>query len=286
MKNLFLTILLAGGTSLFSQTVEDLKFVTNVPEAENHWVVLQKNPKNSFYNVGFVYFDEQAGYSLKSAGTLEEEQGKLKYKEDPNSKTAMFTTRIGNLEYKSAIISPELLKNFNLPEQPEWLKFYNTSASENDKILNRASVMNGAGAVKWALPKLEKLYQNNFKTGKLYFELAFAYNALGDFPNAEKICIEAMKNKFSDDLINKEYVFALLQQKKVSEADLFLAKKIDTYKDKSYKYEAVMNMIAIAAQTKNIDVANKWLEILKNFNDPKNAENIKKLEELIAKNNS
>jgi hypothetical protein len=284
MKNLYLILFLSIGNPLFSQTVADLSFTTNVPDAENHWVVLQKKEKNNYYNVGFIYFDEQAGYSLKSAGTLAEDNGKLKYIEDPNAKISSITTRIGNLEYKSAVISSELLKSFKLPNQPDWLKFYISSESENQKIVNRASIMNGNGLSKSALPKLEKLYKDNFKTDKLYFELAFAYNALGDFANAEKICFEAVQNKLSNDLINKEYVFAFLHQKKISEADVFLTKNLDHYKNKSYKYESMMNIIAISAQLKNIDLAKKWLGLLKKDNDVKNVEHIKKLEELIAKN--
>jgi tetratricopeptide (TPR) repeat protein len=282
MKNFLLIPLIAFSSSLFSQTPSDLKFTTTVPDAENHWVVFQKSEDANDYNVGFIYFDESAGYSLRSLGTLVEENGKLKYREDQETKNAVFIKRLENLEYQYAVISPKLLKDFNLPPQPEWLKSYLSTASKNEKNLNRASMMNGVGFSKMALPRLENLYKSNFKTDKLYFELAFAYNALGEFSKAEKICSEAINNKIFDDLINKEYVYSLLHQEKVSEADVFLTKNLDRYKNKSYKYEAMMNMIVVSAQLKNIPLAKKWLELFKNSNDPDTAEYIKKFEELIA----
>lgn len=283
MKKIVLISLLTASLSLFSQTVSQLKFETNVPDAENSWVVMPKKEGETKYNVGVIYFDDTAGYSYRMQGSLNEKNGKLEYTEDETNTTASYTVRVGNMEFKTATLSPELLKQFNLPAQPDWLKHYASKGSENEKTLRRASIMNGANFPQLAFPRLQKLYQNNFKTDKLYFELSFSYNALKDYANAEKICLEAFQNKISDDLINKEYIYALLNQNKLAEADSFLIQKLDSFENKDYRAESMLNLGAYAAHYKNLDLAKKWLNVLKKENDERYKKNVQNLENIINK---
>lgn len=283
MRKIFLVTLLVVSFSLHSQTVSQLKFDTAVTDAENSWVVLPKKDGEAQYSVGVIYFDESAGYSYRVQGSFIEENGKLKFVEDEDIKIGSKIVRVGNLGFKTAKLSPELIKQFNLPAQPDWLKSYASSASENEKALNRASKMNGANFPQLALPKLLKLYQNNFKTDQLYFELSFSYNALKDYPNAEKICLEAFKNKISDDLINKEYIYALLNQNKITDADTFLTQKLDSFKNKDYRAESMLNVGAFAAHYKNMDLAKKWLNVLKKENEERYKKNVQNLENIINK---
>lgn len=282
MKKIIICALFTISNSLFSQTISDLKFDTNVPDAENSYVVIPNKELAKNYAVGFIYFDQNAGYTFRSLGNLNDENGKLHYKENENSKVSFTNTRIGNLEFKTAKLSENLLKIYNLPSTPEWLKIYASSESDNLKILNRASFMNGANNPKLALPKLLKLYNENFKPEKLFFELIFSYNALRDFNNAEKYSIEALKTDKADDLIKKEYVYALVNQNKIDEADLYLTKNIFSFKTDNNKFEAIINIIASSAHNNKLEVANKWLEKLKS--DPKSAKfqkNISQLENII-----
>ncbi|UOU97448.1 hypothetical protein MUU74_13210 [Chryseobacterium daecheongense] len=283
MKRVFLISLLTVSLYLSAQTASQLKFDTNVPDAENSWVVMPKKDGETKYNVGIIYFDDTAGYSYRMQGSLSEENGKLKYTEDERNKISSSIIRVGNMEFKTAKLTPEQLKQFSLPAQPDWLKQYTSSDSENEKILKRASNMNGANFPQLALPRLQKLYQNNFITEKLYFELSFSYNALKDYVNAEKICLEAFKNKISDDLINKEYIYALLNQNKLADADSFLTQKLNSFKNKDYRAESMLNLGAYAAHYKNLDLAKKWLDVLKKENDERYKKNVQNLENIINK---
>ncbi len=283
MKKIFLFTLLAVGFSLYAQTASQLKFDTAVPDAENSWVALPQKEGENNYSVGVIYFDEAAGYNYKKQGELTEENGKLKYTPDKDVDTGSTTVRVGNIGFKTAKLSPQLIKQFNLPVQPDWLKNYASSASENEKALSRASVMNGANFPQLALPILQKLYQKNFKTEKLYFELSFSYNALKDYENAEKICLDAFKNKISDDLINKEYIYALLNLNKINDADAFLTQKLDSFKNRDYRAESMLNIGAFAAHYKNMDLAKKWLNVLKKEDEERYRKNVKNLENIINK---
>lgn len=284
MKRIFIIPFVIFCSYLSAQANSQLKFETNISDSENHWVALPKSEKDKTYSVGFIYFDELAGYTYRSFGDLKDENNRLDYIESEEFKKGILITRIANLEFKVAEISPDLLKQFNLPTQPEWLKNYLSSDSENDQLLNRASKINGMNSPQLALPILNKLYKSNFKKDQLYFELAFSYNALKDFANAEKICSEAINNKISDDSINKEYIYSLLQQKKTNEADIFLTKTLSNYKNKDQKAESMMNMVGFNAHYKNLDLAEKWLNLLKKDNDEKYKKNIQQLEDIINKN--
>lgn len=287
MKKIFISSLTALSLFAYSQKFTDLKFETNVPDAENHYIVLPVKEGEKKVSFGFIYFDEAAGYTFRSLGNLFEESGVLKYKVDEELKNGAMLMRIDNLGFKSAIISDEMLKSFKLPNPPDWLKIYLSSAPENEKSLRRASLMNGANFPQLALPKLLELYKNNFRTEALYFELVFSYNALGKFAEAEKICIEALKDKKADDLVKKEYIYALVHQEKLKEADVFLTQNLSSFKTDNNKIEAMINTVASSAHQNNLTIAEKWLKELKaqpNIN--RYQRNINQLESIIKEKQS
>ena len=169
------------------------------------------------------------------------------------------TSRIGNFGVQLAKLNPNTVKELKIQNPPEWLAIYNSSNPKDEDIVKRASQMNGAGAAKLALTSLKKLYDNNYKSELLYFELAFAYNALGDFTNAEKIASEAIKNKKDSDNLKKEYLYALVNQQKIKEAEDFVTKNEDRMTDPEAKTECYQNLAAFCASMDKLDSAKKWL---------------------------
>lgn len=245
--------------SFFAQNVSDLKFTTFIADTENSYVVFNKKDTDVKYSYGFVYFDEFAGYSFRSLGSFVADKGVLKIGEPEEwEKTSMMVSRIGNFGLKVAKLDNDFLKKINLPVEPDWLKNYKSSAPENEKIVKRASRLNGFNYPQLALPRLQKLYDNNYKSTDLFFELSFSYNALRDFTNAEKYSKEGINLKMSNDNLFKEHIYALLNQKKAKEADVFLTKNLTTIKDNNAKIEAVNNMVAYCAQINEIDIAKRW----------------------------
>ncbi|WP_159475602.1 hypothetical protein [Chryseobacterium sp. 18068] len=287
MKKIFISSLVMVSIFAYSQKFSDLKFETNVPDAENHYIVLPVKEGEKNFSFGFMYFDEAAGYTFRSLGTLYEDSGILKHRIDEEMKNGAMLVRVENLGFKSGMVSDEMLKAFKLPTQPEWLKNYLSSASENEKSLRRASLMNGASFPQLALPKLLKLYNNNYRTEALYFELVFSYNAMGKFAEAEKIAAEAIKNKKTDDLVKKEYIYALVHQEKLKEADDFLTKNLSTFTTENNKIEAMINTIASSAHHSNFTIAEKWLKELKSQpNINRYQKNINQLESIIKEKQS
>lgn len=282
MRKIVISLFLMLSISMFSQTVSDLKFDSNIIDSENSYVALQKKETDTKYGYGFIYFDEMAGYSFRSLGDLIVENGKLKVVTDEFHKSSMMISRIGNFNLKIAKLSDDVVKKLNLESPPKWLENYKGSKPENEKILNKASKLNGANNPQLALPKLLELHKNNFKTEALYFELIFSYNALGKFPEAEMISQEAIKNKKADDLVKKEYIYSLVHQNKLEVADDFLTKNISSFTTENNKAEAMINMVASSAHNNDFSIADKWLKELKsqpNFGRYQN--NIKQLEGIM-----
>lgn len=287
MKKIFISSLLVLSLSVYSQAVSDLKFESNVIDSENSYVALPKKDTETKYSFGFIYFDEMAGYSFRSLGDLIIENEKLKVTTDDFHKNSMLTSRIGNFNLKTAKLSNDVVKKLNLESPPKWLEIYNSSKPANEKTLNRASKLNGANFPQLALPKLLQLYNNNYRTEALYFELVYSYNAMGKFAEAEKISAEAIKNKKADDLVKKEYIYALVHQEKLKEADDFLTKNLSTFTTENNKIEAMINTIASSAHHSNFTIAEKWLKELKSQpNINRYQKNINQLESIIKEKQS
>lgn len=287
MKKIFIGAILFCSSLYFPQTVEELNFNTNVPDTENNYVAVPREEEGEGYGFGYVYFDEYAGYTYKIIGSLKEENGRLKVIESYDQKVGSQIQRIENLGYKTAIIPASMVKLFGYPAEPNWLHNYKSNASENEKSLRRASVMNGARFSQLALPKLLKLYDANYRTPELFFELAFAYNVLKDFVKAEKITAEAIKAEAANDLVLKEHVFALLNQSKISDAEKFIESNLKNYTTDSYKAESLMNLVAFSNHLNQKNVAKKWLGIIKQeIKSPQFQTNIQKLEQHINSNDS
>ncbi len=107
MKKIFISSFLVLSISMFSQTVTDLKFDSNIIDSENSYVVLPKKEKDTKYGYGFIYFDEMAGYTFRSLGDLVIENGKLKVVTDKFHKSSMLISRIGNFNLKTAKLNDD-----------------------------------------------------------------------------------------------------------------------------------------------------------------------------------
>lgn len=286
MKKILIPSLFFVCTTFSSQKVSDLKFENNFADAEDSYVALPNKDKNKKeFSVGFVYFDEAAGYTLDYSGDLKEENGILIYEERKDAKISSMKYRLGNFDAKVAKLDNIFLEKLNLNSQPDWLKFYKTSKSENEKIVRRASMINGSNYPQIALPKLKKLYDNNYKSTDLFFEISYSYNALGDFASAEKFAKEGIDNKMSNDNLIKEYIYSLLNQKKAKLADTFLSKNLSFIKDNTAKLEAVNNMTAYSAQMDELNISKKWFEEYKKIaTDDRYKRQIETLDKLIKEN--
>lgn len=261
MKKLVLSFLMMCSLHFLAQIniPSDFDFSTSFVNAENQYIVFSPKSDDKDFAVGVPYFDESAGYSFKFIGSLKPANDKLTFLPAESN----FIARWQNLALKVAILSKERIIEFKLPNPPEFLQFYKSSKPEKDFLVDKLSFINGAGLPDLALPKLEQLRKEGYKSEKLYFELAFAYNALDQSAEADKVVDEAEKNNFKSELLIKEKHYSLLHQNKVIQASEYLQKNFKNFKTKMYKSESIVNQIINFSNSQDFVNAEKWIEIYK-----------------------
>ena len=261
MKTQFALILVFISSFALAQVPADLKFDTDFVNSENHWVVIpNKDDTKSEFNYGFLYYDETGGgYSLQQTNSFTVADGKFLRK--PANETEMKIIRLGNSSMKFARLSDARISEMKLEKEPAFLKAYNVLKNEDEKTLSRASSINGLKRSDLALSLLQSLKAKNYSSAKLYFELAYADNALKKYDEAEKIIDEAEKKGFLDELLIKEKIYSFTHNRKLKMADEFLQQHLTFFETSLYKEESIVNMIINYFNARDLAKAKEWIAL-------------------------
>ena len=261
MKTQFALILVFISSFAFAQVPADLKFDTDFVNSENHWVVIpNKDDTKSEFNYGFLYYDETGGgYSLQQTNSFTVADGKFLRK--PANETEMKIIRLGNSSMKFARLSDARISEMKLEKEPAFLKAYNVLKNEDEKTLSRASSINGLKRSDLALSLLQSLKAKNYSSAKLYFELAYADNALKKYDEAEKIIDQAEKKGFLDELLIKEKIYSFTHNRKLKMADEFLQQHLTFFETSLYKEESIVNMIINYFNARDLAKAKEWIAL-------------------------
>lgn len=289
MKKIFFFCFLFFSIIVFSQEKpKDLDFDTTFVDTENQYIVMPITPEKTDFVFGVSYYDFSTGYSFRYLGEFKVEKEKyVKVQKKEEEKPSFWIYRWENLGLKVAILPKNRVEELGLEYPPSFLKDYVSDDPIEEQIVDKASSMNGAGFSDLALSPLEKLNQENYKSEKLFFELAFAYNAIGKFSEAERVLEKAINNGFLTDLIRKEYIFSLIYQNQLDRAEKFLFANLDRYEDESYKAESIINFIVSSNRQNKKEKAKKWLNIFKEeIKDKRYDSHLTKLEKMINNNDS
>lgn len=289
MKNIFSTLFLFLVIILSAQKQnlpKDIVFDTPIFETEKQWVLLPPKDENSTILFAvMLYYDQYAGYTLELGETFDIKNGNLIKQIREDLKTGSTKVRWSNLKLKVAKLSDQRLKEFKIEKNPEWLSNYYDDTPTDEDLVDRYSRLNGSGLSDIALPKLEELQKQKFKSAKFYFELAYAYNALGKFSEAEKVIEEANKNGFNDELLIKEMLYATNNLGNLDLSAKYLLSNLDKMKTQLFKDENIANMIVHFFKKNRYKDALEWVQIYRK-NLPKDAryyEKVEELEKLIIK---
>lgn len=261
MKTQFALFLVLISSFAFAQVPADLKFDNNFVNSENHWVVIpNKDDKKSEFSYGFLYYDESGGgYSLQQTNSFTLENGKFLKK--PANENEKKVVRLNNSDIQFALLSDARIAEMKLEKEPTFLKAYNVLKNEDEKKLTRASSINGLRRPDLSLPMLQSLKAKSYSSPKLYFELAYANNALKKYDDAEKIIDEAEKKGFLDELLIKEKIYSYVHNNKLKIADDFLKQHLSVFKSSLYKEESIGNMVINYYNAKDLVKAKEWLAI-------------------------
>lgn len=236
-------------------------------ECINHWVALPGRSPGEPFQFGFIYVDEQAGFTYHLAGSFKiQGDGKLeRLPEETFDKKATFKLRLERNGIAAAL-TEEQVKQLGLPAKPDWLKYYDDGSNSLHHRHRLGFWLNHMGDPTAALSYLESAYKEAPTTGGLPFELSFAYNALGQFDRAIPVLLEAVTRSPKDIFLGSELAYSYLSAGRLKEAVEHYLHFISICPDENErKAEMAMNLSQAYGKLGNQEDSNKWLENAKKW---------------------
>jgi tetratricopeptide (TPR) repeat protein len=252
MKFIFLFSTLLSLNTLAQTNIE---FNKRFVECEDKWVAFSMG-EDSSYTYGFIYIDAQAGLTFNREGKFKINSNYLL--EVTKNKEASIKVRLQPNNVKVAIIPSTMFKELQIEEYPDWLKFYKNDTATAKRLFNWGFMYNGWDLCAKALTYLERAKQIEPNYEGLNVELAFSYNCLSQYDKAEKILEAEMKNNSSNAYVVKEYIYTLVQNKKIDLASTQFFNAASNLKDKTYNAENCFNILGYYYKTKDKANFNKW----------------------------
>lgn len=257
-KNLFLFLFFS--TFCFGQ---DLKFETPFYDAVDHWVAFNKTETDSAYILGFLYIDEQAGFTFDYHTRFKQTDKGLE--KLPTSLNRSLKARLHQNTADVYVLTQKQLAELELPAEPDWLKFYKPNEDKNEYLVNIGFHFNHVGASKNAIAPLLKAYAKDPHFRQLEFELSYAYNATGAYKEAIEILDKALQNDPKNFWYFKELGFAHKKLGDIETAEKIYTKGIALSNNDEQKAEMAYNMAQSYFETKNKPKFEEWNRLTRKY---------------------
>ena len=252
---------------LLSIAQAELKFDKIYFECEDKYVAFPLYDDETDYSFGFIYLDEQAGFTYQVIGDFKiDENGKyiadtsasaesnIKLRLEPNTKDV-------------AIIPNEKVLEMGFPLTPYWLKFYKANENKVQSLIKRGYHFNHVGACNIALINLEEAYKIEPHAKGLEFEMSYAYNHLKEYDKAVAILEKAIENNPKDYFFYRELGFSYSKMEKLDEAEKVYKRGIKMSDDNAQKAEMAINMAQAYTLRKNEKKFKEWAKVVKKYAD-------------------
>ncbi len=264
MKYFFLFAALVA-VRLNAQTT--LSFDKRFVQSEDKWVAFPPG-EDSSYVYGFIYIDEQAGLTLNYEGRFKISPTGTFVPEKLES-TSM-KVRLEPNDVLVAFIPESKFQELRVAAAPEWLKYYKTDTNSVARLYRWGFMYNGWSECARALTYLQIARQIDPGYKGLSAELAFSYNCLEQYSDAEAILEKEIQINPSDAYVNKEYIYTLVKSNNIDKAVKQFNISLETMKDKQYHAENCYNILQYYFTQKNKTNFSKWyIEFQKHPNENK-----------------
>ena len=238
-----------------------LKFNQRYTKCERKWVVMSKSDTLANYTFGFIYIDEQAGFTFDLKGT---------FKVDGNNNYIVDTTatKNGSIKYRIspnwrlvALLPQKHFKELHIKPQPNWLKYYYAYTDTVAHNYRWGYTYNDVDEPAIALTYLEPAYKADPKNPDIAFETAYAYNALTRYDDAVKIMEIAITQTPGNPLFYKELGFAYLHKEDYDKAITTYKKGLEHFADKptESRGELAYNIASIYKKQNNQAEYKNWM---------------------------
>lgn len=265
----FLLLFALITTNFYAQNV--LKFDKRNIQCEDKWVAYPMN-KDSIYNFGFIYVDNEAGLTLEYEGDFKiDKKGVFKRIEKTDKqKTASFKYRLQPNNVAIAEIPEEKFKELSITKFPDWLKFYKTDENSIQYLFGRGFLYNGYQEFDKALTYLEKAEKINPNYKGLQTELAFSYNALGKFDLAEIALQKDLKINPKECYTLKELAYTYNHLDKRDKSIETYNRMVSDCSNKAFIQETAYNLAFRYFQLKDKTNFEKWNKEARKWSDKEN----------------
>lgn len=238
-----------------------LKFNQRYTKCERKWVVMSKSDTSANYTFGYIYIDQQAGFTFDLKGT---------FKVDGNNSYIVDTTatKDGSIKYRIspnwrlvALLPPQHFKELHIKPQPDWLKYYYTYTDTVAHNYRWGYTYNDVEEPTIALTYLEPAYKTDAKNPDVAYEIAYAYNALTRYDDAVRIMEPAIVQTPGNHLFYKELGFAYLRKEEYEKAISTYKKGLEHFADKptESRGELAYNIASIYKKQNNQPEYKTWM---------------------------
>lgn len=261
---LSITFLLHCFLCLSQNSISGLTFNKRHVDAVDKWVAFPDKDIDSVFYCGFIYIDQQAGftYQMKSKFAINSSGEFLLEAEDS---TVNIKVRL-EPEWKNiAIIPDERLAEMGLPKVPDWLKFYKEDEGKVSYLKDIGWHYNHMGACEHALIPLLAAYEKEPHYKGLEFEIGFAYNALQAFAEAKEVLEKAYKHDPKDPFILRELGYTYKGLGEIDKAEKIYTDGMKKSKNDFEKSEMALNMAQVYFQLKNRKKFDKWAKLTRKY---------------------
>ncbi len=259
-----------GTTATYVQKSAGLIYDAHMSDCENRWVALYHKPEDSDYTYGFVYIDPQAGFTLHYVGRFTiDNDGNYHVAPNPLPPDKLSLKIRLDQNGIAALLPARGLKQLQLPEKPDWLKYYEDHADPITHQVNWGFFYNGIGDSRRAVDFLEAAYREKPDAPRVVFELAYAYNALQRPEDAIRVSKDEFRKNPKNELLCREIAFAYLHAKSYQDAVEQYQSCIvlcdDSESGRAEKSELAMNLSAAFERLGDTQNQGAWLEKAKTW---------------------
>lgn len=270
MKHIFkitvLTFILISNIGFAQNNLTSLKFDTKYFDAVDKWVAFPKKDIDSTYSYGFIYLDNQAGFTFNYETKFIIEKEQLKnIQKDSSSSIGFMKYRLEPKTSLVSVLSKVQISDLGLPEAPDWLSIYKEKANEVGYNKNEGYHFNHVGASNLALTPLLKAYEIEPHFDGLEFELSFAYNALNQFENAILVLEKAIEHNSKNFYFYRELGYSYLNLNKVKEAEEIYRKGISASDNDFEKSEMAVNMAQSYFTSRDKKKFDEWAKLTRKY---------------------
>lgn len=265
MKILLSIVFLLQSLICLAQTsIAGLEFNKRHVDAVDKWVALEVDELDSTFTYGFIYIDQEAGFTFHMGNRFRiDAAGKFLAEAEDSTKSVKIRL---DAEWRNvAIIPDERLPEMGLPQVPDWLKYYQEDAGKVSYLKDIGWHYNHMGACEQALKPLLEAYEKEAHYKGLEFEIGFAYNALERFPEAQTILEKAYEHDPKDPYILRELGYTYKGLGEIDKAEKIYTDGMKKSKNDFEKSEMALNMAQVYFQLRNRKKFDKWAKLTRKY---------------------